>query len=162
MAGSVVPNAAIAQFDAAGTLQVQILGALGPGHVAHAVAVNEFGMVAGNSRDPSGTQVAFVWTAATGMVGLGSLDGRVSVATDINDQGQIVGWSTSAGRFPQVAFVWQNGQMFDLNLITEGGGGKNWIQIASGINDQGHIVGLLTKTKPISEQHGLLLVPNSP
>ena len=97
-------------------------------------------MVAGNSKSLAFNE-AFVWTANDGMVGLGSLGGNESVATDINDKGQIVGWSESGGRYPQVAFVWQNGQMFDLNRITEGAGGKKWIQIASGINDEGHIVG---------------------
>jgi len=44
-------------------------------------------------------------------------------------------------RYPQVGFVWQNGQMDDLNNIADGAHSKNWIQFASGINDSGHIVG---------------------
>jgi probable HAF family extracellular repeat protein len=162
MAGYVNPDAAIAWFDEFGQLQVQNLGALGPGDVAHAVAINDNGMVAGNSRDLSGYEEAFVWTPETGMVGLGNLGGPGSTATDVNNLGQIVGWSRSDGRFPQVAFVWQDGRMLDLNDITDGAGGKNWIQIASGMNDAGHIVGVLRKTKPVSEYHGFLLVPNVP
>ncbi len=161
MAGYVNPDAAIAWFDEDGQLQVQILGALGPNDIAHAVAVNDFGMVTGNSRDAGGFWEAFVWTPETGMVGLGKLGLPDSRATDINNQGQVVGWTDSEGRFGQVGFLWHHGQMFDLNSISVGAGGKNWIQIASGINDAGHIVGLLHKTKPISEDHGFLLVPTS-
>jgi len=148
MAGYVNPDAAIAWFDGAGQLQVQVLGALGPYDVAQAVAISDNGMVAGNSRDPSGYEEAFAWTAENGMVGLGNLGGPGSTANDVNNLGQIVGSSRSDGRNPQVGFMWQNGRLDDLNDVTDG---KNWIQIASGINDSGHIVGLLHKTKPARE-----------
>jgi probable HAF family extracellular repeat protein len=115
-------------------------------------------MVAGTSTDRFGFKEAFVWTMETGMVELGVLGGQDSVATDINNRGEVVGWSDSDGKFPQVGFLWDGTKMVDLNKITDGADGKNWIQIASGLNDRGDIVGLLTKTKPVSEQHGLLLL----
>jgi probable HAF family extracellular repeat protein len=161
-AGWVVParEAAIAWFDEQGSLQIEILGKLHPDGYAYALCINDNGMVAGETDDRLGLHEGFVWTLETGMVSIGSLDGRGCDVRDINNQGQIVGWSWSNGRFGQVAFLWQNGEMFDLNEITDGGGGKNWIQIASGINDVGHIVGLLHITKPTSRNHGTLLVPN--
>jgi len=153
-------GAAIAWFDEQGALQVQILGKLHPDGGASAVCINDNRMVAGNATYDGLTE-GFVWTAETGMVSLGSFNGLGSDVRDINNQGQIVGWSRSDGRFGQVAFLWQNGQMFDLNNITDGGGGQNWIQIANGINDAGHIATLLHVTKPTSENHAALIVPNA-
>ena len=45
----------------------------------------------------------------------------------------------------------------DLGGFT--GGGKRHLQIANAINNAGHVAGLLTLGKPVSEQHGFLLVP---
>ena len=120
------------------------------------VAINDHGVVVGN-----GNHDAFKWSPETGVVWLGSLGGNECQAADINNQGQIVGWSDSDGRYSQVAFLWQDGQMFDLNQITDGAGGKNWLQRAYGINDAGHIVGEVRLTKPVSENHAFLLVPNA-
>ncbi len=161
-AGWVKPayEAAIAWFDEQGAIQVQSLGKLHSDGGAEATCLNDNGMIAGEAASYDGITEGFVWTAESGMVSIGSLNERGCDVRDVNNQGQVVGWSWSNGRFGQVAFLWQNGQMFDLNEITEGGGGKNWIQIASGINDAGHIAALLHVTKPTSQSHGALLVPN--
>lgn len=161
-AGWVVParEAAIAWFDEQGVFQIQSLGKLHIDGGAEATCLNDNGMVAGEAAGYDGITEGFVWTAETGMVSIGSLDGRGCEVRDINNQGQIIGWSWSGGRHGQVAFLWEKGAMFDLNNITDGGGGQNWIQIASGINDAGHIAALLHVNKPTSQNHGALLVPN--
>ena len=53
---------------------------------------------------------AFLWTAASGMVNLGSLGGTHSVARDVNEAGAVVGTSAVAAGNPAVhAFVWTLG-----------------------------------------------------
>jgi probable HAF family extracellular repeat protein len=57
------------------------------GAYAHALAINDLGQVVG-----AGPQYAFLWTAAQGMVSLGTLPGKdLSVAYCINNAGQVVG-----------------------------------------------------------------------
>jgi probable HAF family extracellular repeat protein len=75
------------------------LGTLG-GPFSAATAVNAKGQVVGWSTpapNPIGVPFppshAFVWTAATGMVDLGTLGGSESAATALNDRGDVVGFS---------------------------------------------------------------------
>lgn len=103
MAGFVGYEAAIMWFDAQNNFQFQLLGE----GSFEAVAINDDNMVVGNAVNSNGHAEAFLWTAETGLVGLGTLGGIESWAADINNQGQIVGWSDSDGRFSQVAFLWQ-------------------------------------------------------
>lgn len=70
------------------------------------------------------------------MYDLGTLGGKNSFAMDINDKGQVVGWSnTDAETYFHHAFLWENGRMIDLGHL---GGGSSY---AYAINELGQVVG---------------------
>ena len=71
---------------------------------------------------------------------LGTLGGGFSEAQDINNLGQIVGWSYISGTSDSRAFIYQSGHMVDLNSLVDPGLG--WIFYrATAINNSGQIVG---------------------
>jgi probable HAF family extracellular repeat protein len=93
-------------------------------------------VVVGWSNVANGAQRAVRWQNGK-ITNLGTLGGRNSEATAINDLGVIVGWSdTRAGTVH--AFVWQNGVMRDLGTL----GGTS--SRAEDINRAGKIVGAST------------------
>jgi len=66
---------------------------------------------------------------------LGTLGGTSSVASSINDRGQVVGYSqTASGELH--AFLWGKGTMTDLGTL-----GGNFSEAAAIINDRGQVVG---------------------
>ena len=131
------------------------LGTLG-GNNSVAAAVNNRGQVAGGALNtipdpyagiffvPGATQVhAFRWTESDGMQDLGTLGGPDSTAFDINERGQIAGWSFTDSTvnpitgLPTLApFLWENGKMLDLGTL---GGvfGQSF-----GLNNRGQVVGI--------------------
>ena len=124
------------------------LKGLGDGKETYASALNNVGVAVGTST-PLRRSV-YLHRACLWQVGqndtpadLGTLGGGKSAATDINDKGQVVGWSYIAddNRHETRAFLWQNGKMHDLNALVPPDSG--WIlQSAGAINNHGQIVGV--------------------
>jgi probable HAF family extracellular repeat protein len=103
------------------------------GWLSEATAVNQRGQVVGYVGVPTlvGANSAFLWSKGH-MTDLGTMGGDGSQALGINDHGTVVGWAGSRG------FVWRNGTMTALSVLTAGGsfGGS-----ANDINNHGVIVG---------------------
>jgi len=71
---------------------------------------------------------------------LGTMGGKESVANDINDKGEIVGWANLADG-AQHAFLWRNGAMEDITPFRE------TFSDARGINNFTSVVGYLNGMK---------------
>jgi probable HAF family extracellular repeat protein len=70
------------------------------------IAINNFGHVAGWHVAEDGDHYhAFVWMPRSGMVDIGTLGGDSSLAADINDLDQVIGWATMADGTMH-AFLW--------------------------------------------------------
>jgi probable HAF family extracellular repeat protein len=113
------------------------LGTLG-GATSAANRVNDAGQVVGSADTPDGNYHAALWQNGT-VVDLGTLGGGLhSVATGINNLGQVVGWADvlrDTKYYPH-AFRWDSSTgMQDLG--TFGG----WWAKATAINDGGQVVG---------------------
>ncbi|MGZ4956303.1 MAG: DUF4347 domain-containing protein [Methylobacter sp.] len=110
---------------------------------SEAWAINDVGQVVGNvtAKEVFGTagivaKHAFLWQNET-MIDLGVLPGgSVSIATDINNTGQIIGLANTASGITH-SFLWQNGTMTDLGTLN----GQPFV--AQSINNAGQIVGYL-------------------
>jgi probable HAF family extracellular repeat protein len=83
---------------------------------------------------------AFRWTEESGMQDLGTLPGdALSEALGINDDGQVVGISCTAGFGSCRAFLWENGVMADLNSLVPDYEGH--LVFANDIDNRGEITG---------------------
>lgn len=104
------PHAVLWQINDGGTISsLRDLGLLPGGRTSAATGVNNLGQVVGSAdTEVDGRQVdrAFFWSAATGMVDLGTLGGESSGAEGINDAGQVVGLADTAAGEPS-GFVFQ-------------------------------------------------------
>ena len=117
----------------------------GGAFASRANGINDFDQVVGQGaidtsvNPPRGPMEAFLWTAETGMVGLGDLPGGqyISTAIDINNAGQVVGVSSSAEAYFGEAFIWDaaNG-MRRLGALPNGTTPGN----PAGINELGQVV----------------------
>lgn len=97
-----------------------------------ALSINDSGAVVGYQN--RGGQRAFLWSAQSGTTWLGTIPGdRYSVATRINNAGQVVGFSSEQNARPTHAFLYSAGAMRSLPLPFPG--------FASDINDFGVVVG---------------------
>jgi probable HAF family extracellular repeat protein len=103
--------------------------------------INSFGQIAGGSyAAEAGTAIRAMMATATGLIDLGTLSNTddASVAFDINDRGQVTGWSTAraGGAFVTHAFVWTAAAgMRDIGTL----GGD--YSSGQSINESGQIAG---------------------
>ena len=151
------------------------LGTLG-GDFGSATRVNETGQVVGFASI-AGTRPcvvspglcplathAFSWTKAGGMVDLGTLGGRDSFATGVNDSGQVVGWDfwddgngcpDLDGECPLRAFSWTKaGGIVDLGPLVGVTPDGVWL------NNAGQIVGSVSVAG--NAHHAVLWQPTKP
>lgn len=144
-AGVVVGSSFIADFAAFRAFVyrdgvMRELGTLG-GPSSAAAAINDAGQVAGTSFVDADVQHAFLYTNGV-MRDIGSLGGALTEARALNEAGMVVGYSTYADAEPGTdfssAFVYRDGAMHDLNLVTERPGVWTLLD-AVGINDAGQI-----------------------
>ena len=110
----------------------------------YANAINEAGQIAGASRG-SWNARAVLWENGV-TVDLGTLGGTFGYgsAHGINNLGQVVGATSLPLAFDNVAFIWQEGVMTDLNTRIDPNDplfGQFALRQAQDINDQGQIVG---------------------
>jgi probable HAF family extracellular repeat protein len=152
------------------------LGSLGGSAWNTPQAINNHGTVIGFDNGPNDVidgqlqfrWIAFVWTKQSGTTKIGFLPGdQMSQATDINDEGQIVGVSYVDYNFDNPrAFIYQDGAMTALNDLI-GSASADWdISGTGGINDGGVIA---AQANPVvngvvngSATHAVLLVPCDP
>jgi len=115
---------------------ITLLEPWGSGH-----AINQSGVVAGNSGD-----IASMWQPNGRPMLLGTLSGKYSYASCINDDGEIVGHSSNPMRIE--AFRWSDGVMKPLGTLGYGHSEANSINNAGIIvgklqNDSGHTEGFI-------------------
>jgi probable HAF family extracellular repeat protein len=126
------------------------LGTLGTGTDAQAILISEKGQVVGwsytnsvptNACMPGFAFVtgSFIWDKENGMRDLGSLGGTCTTASDINNHGQIVGFSNLPGDLSEHGFLWNNGSFQDLG----GSLGGDFLGPFA-LNDAGEAVGFAT------------------
>lgn len=156
-----VPDQAHATLFRNGVLRD--LGTLG-GHFSSALDINDAGQIVGSSDTElvatDGTSFpvrhAFLYQRGT-MKDLGTLGGKFSTATAINNAGVVVGAAgLPSPPFATAAFVYARGKMIDLNTrvrLPEG-----WrLGTAQDINDSGQI--LATASNPQGVDRTVLLTP---
>jgi probable HAF family extracellular repeat protein len=112
------------------------------------MSLNERGDVVGFGNIAPGTAFnaqAFRWTRGRGIENLGVLPGdSLSQALGINDKGQIVGLSCTAGFASCRAFFYDRGVMMDLNELVPDDYADH-LYTANDINNDGQITGYAIK-----------------
>jgi probable HAF family extracellular repeat protein len=113
------------------------------------MAINNAGIIVGfldTPGDVSGgvltpNSQAVIWTP-DGIINLHTLPGDATAqATGINDFNQVVGTSFEASGAPHAVFLWQNGQLYDLNSLLQTDAPLQALETGD-INDRGEITGL--------------------
>ena len=125
--------------------------------ISEASAINNHGDIVGFGfvgLNPLVFEHPFLYSQGR-MQDLGTLGGSIGVATDINDVGEITGFSTTISNAEEHAFLYRQGRMIDLGGLP---GAQfltstnplvhlpNVVSSASAINNWGQIVGEATDT----------------
>ena len=133
------------------------LGTLG-GPDSHGLDINDLVHVCGWSMiaESNTASRGFLWADGV-MKSLGTLGGIYSAAFALNNYDQVVGESTRSNEV-QVAFLWSQDRMVDLNALIPPGSGLLLIQ-AYDIDDQGRIAGVGQRAN--GETRAVLLTPTS-
>jgi probable HAF family extracellular repeat protein len=145
-----------------GTLtDLSTTGNLGGG-VDIAFNVSERGHVVGLSTTPAGAFLAVLWRDGT-FTNLGSLTAEGDDNSEpfrINSRDQVVGASVSSATGAEHAFIWENGQMADLNALIPASAGLHLLS-ANWIDDDGVIAALaqVTAGPDTGTERAVLLFP---
>jgi probable HAF family extracellular repeat protein len=114
--------------------------------------INDAGQIVGEYNlvppEGDGKHGAFIWQHGV-VTELGSLGGSYTAPLAINEQGQVIGFSTIESETAH-AFLWQAGVMTDLGTL----GSEDISSFARAINNHGQIVGV--SYKPNGDSHGFL------
>ncbi|WP_339382124.1 DUF3466 family protein [Aetokthonos hydrillicola] len=163
--GQTTVTAVLWRKDQNGKFILQNLGTFG-GQQSFALNINNASQVVGQYLPEANKSVPFLWENGK-ETDLGSLGGSTGNALSINNLTQIVGFSNTqpnptTGQEVPHAFIWENGQMSDLNNLIVGGSGWELTQ-ATGINDRGEIVGYGSYTNELGQKQtrAFLLQPVS-
>jgi probable HAF family extracellular repeat protein len=139
-----VNTAALWEKDAQGNYVLTNLGNFGA-EQSIARDINDKGQIIGwtiNGSGSTATNHAFLVDNGN-FVDIGGFGGLITQTADINQRGQVVGYSQNADGEDR-AFLWQNGNIHDLNDLIGGltyNGSTVTLSRATGINNKGQIVG---------------------
>ncbi len=112
----------------------------GPGREDSAFGINANGEIVGQAMDATQTFHAVRWDTSGGIHDLGFTSKYWAQAREINDLGQVVGFSD------EIPFYWENGQGYDLRTLIDNGQGWTILNVMS-INNSGQIVGALLSAR---------------
>jgi len=136
------------------TTDRQDLGTLG-GPTASASAMNDAGDVVGLADTPTSTD-GFLWSRGK-MTDLGTLPGDCfSGAFGINGKSQVVGQSFPCDGSPPRAFLWENGEIIDLNMFVPPGSDLALNDVET-INANGEMFGMATLAS--GDARAFVLIP---
>jgi probable HAF family extracellular repeat protein len=165
----------------AGPRGMRDLGTLG-GSFSYGMSVNAHNHVVGySSTNKENARVHAFWSNGVSMKDLGTLPNSTttqqdqSFALSVNNADQVVGYTYVTGiganidpavqpgvsPVRQVAFVWSQGVMKDLNTLIGSAAEKYELTSATGINDNGQIVATAL-SKTTGTRRAVLLTPPTP